>query len=752
MAAWHWGAALLALAAGAGSAAAQTGDRARERERQREQEQAAAQRALDRWTADELTTFRGEGEVRRYIAAVKRAQEAEYAALQARRIRTAALQPPDQQSDIEDPICDPNDPASACAADVAESVNELPSSSITVTGSRVQTSPLTNVQELGVDEGDIVKQIGRHLLVLQDGRIFVIDMEGGPGRDRLTLVDRADVYRHPSEDAWYDELVVYGDRVVVTGYSYHLEASEIAVFRMAENGRLTRDGVFQIKSSDYYDRNNYSTRVVGDRLILYTPLPVDELNATEIQWPRLRRVAIQPAAVAVSAHEDEDEEDERAAAASVRAGSRLLTPQRLYRPLTTLRHPTIHMITTCELGDRPRGGGLGCESQGYVASGSRQFYVAGEQAYLWTFAKEHDWRQQLRDCAPGHRPARAETAPAIVYRFSLTGDEAGVAGASGAPFDQLGLDASNGRFRALLGWGSSKCEQQGSVPLAYLNTSEAAFGPRLRQLPDRAFTAMPDIGATMIENRFTDRHLVFGGRTQHSWWSDEPETDGPIGGGDAVVVPIDRPERAATIRLPHRIWRAERAGNNVVLTGYSDRRGLDLSVVDLRGPAPRVGSTLQLQGRYESEGRSHAFNSLIDEGGSGLIGLPTVVREGDSDRYMWRSTASDVSFLALDAAGRLQSLGALVAKAQDDEGGHQGGGMKSDPDAYSCQVSCIDWYGNSRPLFTGGRVFGLTATELVEGRVGGGRIEEVQRIDLTRAQMPAHLRRPARPPSAGPAK
>ena len=34
---------------------------------------------------------------------------------------------------------------------------------------------ITNNQMQGVDEGDIVKQIGHYLLVLQDGRIFVID-------------------------------------------------------------------------------------------------------------------------------------------------------------------------------------------------------------------------------------------------------------------------------------------------------------------------------------------------------------------------------------------------------------------------------------------------------------------------------------------------------------------------------------------------------------------------------------------------
>jgi hypothetical protein len=46
-------------------------------------------------------------------------------------------------------------------------------------------------------------------------------------------------------------------------------------------------------------------------------------------------------------------------------------------------------------------------------------------------------------------------------------------------------------------------------------------------------------------------------------------------------------------------------------------------------------------------------------------------------------------------------------------------------------VSCVDWYGNSRPIFTDGRVFGLSGTELVEGRVGAGGIAELRRLDLS---------------------
>ena len=38
----------------------------------------------------------------------------------------------------------------------------------------------------------------------------------------------------------------------------------------------------------------------------------------------------------------------------------------------------------------------------------------------------------------------------------------------------------------------------------------------------------------------------------------------------------------------------------------------------------------------------------------------------------------------------------------------------------------------SRPIFTGGRIFALMGTDLVEGRMAAGRIGEVGRLDLTR--------------------
>jgi len=52
----------------------------------------------------------------------------------------------------------------------------------------------------------------------------------------------------------------------------------------------------------------------------------------------------------------------------------------------------------------------------------------------------------------------------------------------------------------------------------------------------------------------------------------------------------------------------------------------------------------------------------------------------------------------------------------------------------ACKASCVDWYGNARPIFLGERVFALLGYELVEGRLAGRasaeRIEDRRRVSF----------------------
>jgi hypothetical protein len=87
-----------------------------------------------------------------------------------------------------------------------------------------------------------------------------------------------------------------------------------------------------------------------------------------------------------------------------------------------------------------------------------------------------------------------------------------------------------------------------------------------------------------------------------------------------VTVPVAAPAQATRLRLPHNAIRIERAGNDAVVTGYGGPEGLSLSYISLGRAQPRVAATTLLPRRFESEGRSHAFNAWVRADGSGLIG------------------------------------------------------------------------------------------------------------------------------------
>jgi len=60
------------------------------------------------------------------------------------------------------------------------------------------------------------------------------------------------------------------------------------------------------------------------------------------------------------------------------------------------------------------------------------------------------------------------------------------------------------------------------------------------------------------------------------------------------------------------------------------------------------------------------------------------------------------------------------------------GELNSQPEGVvndACRASCVDWYGNARPLFLRGRLFALLGYEIVEGRIDSGRIKEMRRVN-----------------------
>jgi hypothetical protein len=533
---------------------------------------------------------------------------------------------------------------------------------------------------------------------------------------------------------WYDEMLVFGDRILVTGYSYDEEETELAVFRLDRAGRLSREGVFRISSNDYYSGNNYATRLIGDSLVTYTPLSVDDMADSRFQWPIVRRWL-----------PDEEADEE---AREKRSGRPLLDARSIYRPARTLANPMVHTVSVCPLGAAGAAGSLECRTTAFVGPAAAQWYVTDDQVHVWAAGWDEDEYGYRDECEDGAAQPIGETVPALLYRVPVGGAPPTLIGARGLPPDQFAMQADSSRFHALLRMGPQVCDDGDAMGtrLSLFSVPLGRFSATLAEAPEAAYTRLPSISSDFVASRFTNTHLVYGGLSSYraglpssDRW-DEDDRKEPWARRilaeprqPAYALAVARPAAVRPLDVRHTVIRAERVADDIVLTGYRDREGLMVTLIDLDG-APRIASQARLAGRFESEGRSHAFNSLVEPDGTGLMGLPTVGRVSDSGRERWRSRASDLSFLELDVDGTLTPVGELSRRFDYAEESADGEEDEDGVPGYSCEVSCIDWYGNSRPIFTDGRIFGLAGTELIEGRLEQGRMREVQRLNIALAK------------------
>ena len=146
---------------------------------------------------------------------------------------------------------------------------------------------VTNTQHAGVDEGGIVKVHGDHLVILRRGRLFTVRV----GDDSLKPVAALDAFApgiNPSND-WYDEMLVSGDTVVVIGYSYGRGGTEINLFDIDVEGSLDYRSTYHLRSNDYYSSRNYASRLIGSKLIFYTPQYLGYNGEPMERFPAVRR-------------------------------------------------------------------------------------------------------------------------------------------------------------------------------------------------------------------------------------------------------------------------------------------------------------------------------------------------------------------------------------------------------------------------------------------------------------------------------
>jgi len=534
---------------------------------------------------------------------------------------------------------------------------------------------VTNVQHVGVDEGGIVKVHGDYLVILRRGRLFTVRIGGSD----LQPVSASDAFG-PDIDprgTWIDEMLVAGDQVVVIGYSYERGGTEVGLFRIGTDGRLTYRATYQLRSSDYYSSRNYASRLVGGKLVFYAPIPVDL---------------------------EDDDDDPFASFPAVRrwgAGDstfkRTANATRVYRPagrLSIADDLNLHAVTVCDL----RGDGMSCRSTALFGPEGRVFYVSPRAVYVWT-TQEPAWN------ADDDAPPRS-----VLYRMPLDGSAPTGLRVSGGPVDQLSfLESGDGWLNVLVeADASGEAMWRQEVPegeLSLLRVPIASFGDGSRAAPVSRYRRLPTPTGGSLQNRYVGDWLLYG--VGSGWY--RPRVDSAsvygvrwAGGGDV-----------ATLALPHVVDRIEAMGSGAGVVGSAGP--------DLHFSGVRLGPTASMAHRYtrpnasQGETRTHGFFYRPDGEDVGVLGLPITGPARAGYAQLTHGSAS-VLFLR-NQAFRLSELGDLAAN--DTSGASDG-----------CRVSCVDWYGNARPLFLRGRIFALMGYELVEGREDDGRIREVRRVSF----------------------
>jgi hypothetical protein len=309
------------------------------------------------------------------------------------------------------------------------------------------------------------------------------------------------------------------------------------------------------------------------------------------------------------------------------------------------------------------------------------------------------------------RSGDRRTPKSIVYRMPLDGAPPTALRAVGSPVDQFSfLESGDGNLNVLVradaaGDGMWRAEVTAG-DVALLRVPLASFSGDPAEAARGQYAGLPRLTGGVFHNRFVGDYVLYG--TGSGWGYAQQNT-----GGTLVAYRYGGSGEPVTLDLGHGVDRIEALGKNAIAIG-TDGRSLHFSPIAL-GASPKLGPRYSRPGASQGELRSHGFFYKPETEETGLLGLPVRGAGRPGSSHLTQDSASIV-FLRNDSL-RLHELGDLASEST---------GAPDD----NCRASCVDWYGNARPLFVRGRIFALLGYEIVEGRVEGSRIVEKGRTNF----------------------
>jgi len=531
---------------------------------------------------------------------------------------------------------------------------------------------VTNTQHAGVDEGGIVKVHGDHLVVLRRGRLFTVAIGDGA----LHPISTVNAYA-PDIDprsTWYDEMLVSNDTIVVIGYSYERGGTEVGLFDISDSGRLAYRSTYHLRSDDYYSSRNYASRLIGNKLIFYAPQYMyGNLENAFQTFPAVRKW-----------HRGARPEEFQ----------RIVPATRVYRPETEINVDygmSLHTVTVCDLAN----GGFDCKATSVIGPPGHVFYVSPDSVFVWASS----W-------------GRNHENNSLVFRMPLDGSGPSALRVSGSPVDQFSFLQSDDEYLNVLVRSASNGDgmwqaEVAAGDVALMRIPINTFSDGTDVVPASSYRALPKPYGYSFQNRFVGNYLIYG---TGSGWGYPKEN---VEKWNLFVVDWKRGD-SHQMKLMHGVDRIEQMGSDAVIVGTD---GKDLHFSSLRlGQWPEIVSRYTRPEASQGELRSHGFFYKPDGDNGGVLGLPISVPRRAGYKHLFEDSAAIV-FLRNDSL-QLREVGEINSQPQnaiDDR----------------CRASCVDWYGNARPLFLRGRVFALLGYEIVEGKLDDGRMHELRRVNYS---------------------
>ncbi|WP_223669079.1 hypothetical protein [Kangiella shandongensis] len=370
----------------------------------------------------------------------------------------------------------------------------------------------------------------------------------------------------------------------------------------------------------------------------------------------------------------------------------------------------MHLFIKCPINDAK----IYCESSGVVGSDFPEYYISGEFAYLWLtgwkgkvlldgeFSLDSTlvypssaYYYSMSDEYKGKYHNKLELfSDSKLYRISLTDFSVNYFPIELEPLDQFSFHEDGGDLY-MFGLSSKTTGE-------LIKIKEHMFKGQYSPQPDviANVTGVNDY----TNNYFLSDSFIYG--TMNHF--------GELNNTESTMINLHT-GTSSTLDLNHSANRFENLGEKALVVGETEDLNLGLTVIP--EATPQAYQQLFLHDRLEGETRSHAFNATsIND--MAIFGLTTQLKskgEEEHNYYHWgEDVSSDITFFNWDNGVRV--AGELVSK-------------ENSKDEF-CEVSCEDWYGNTRPFFIGDRIFGLSGDELIEAKLVGSQVIEIERISF----------------------